>query len=457
MNNLDKLTQKIFTKFNDNSLFFCNIYLTATEENNAVVLFDMEGFVLKVCLDGVKTEYTIPEDRYVLVDVYEICIDENENMIHFSVWSEERGEEETELTFGSAKAEMMPCRKTYAVDHIWGVIVCMAADIYGRYSFDETFISEAERNYLPLVLELMKITDSSKAKPELPILTAYAEKYGLNEFTAIILNNVRRDKTGIYNKRFSGLDDVKYEPLWRELYMIFGELCRDYPTISEIIGLEPENIRIRKNISDTLYKAGYEGVYPDFRKTGELKGVHLTQSHDTAYFVGHEKNVLYMVHCDEMCSDGEPVIIFRSGTIIMKDGFDSNNADIYSSMFRNGGYHISNSFSCCTGIEDVSQAAAIAVKRAELKNLTRKERKAACVDKNFLSFLPVGMLMGLLFGVLWTLGMMIFVFLLEMLFGYSVGEALQLMTDTMWLYAAGTSGLAFGLAMTVIMYIANNK
>ena len=61
-------------------------------------------------------------------------------------------------------------------------------------------------------------------------------------------------------------------------------------------------------------------------------------------------------------------------------------------MFRNGGYHISNSFSCCAGNEDISQAAAIAVKRAELKKLTRKECKAADVDKNFLSFLLVGML-----------------------------------------------------------------
>ena len=41
MNNIDKLTQKIFSKFNDNSLFFSNIYLTGTEENKAVVLFDM--------------------------------------------------------------------------------------------------------------------------------------------------------------------------------------------------------------------------------------------------------------------------------------------------------------------------------------------------------------------------------------------------------------------------------
>lgn len=57
MNNIDKLTQKIFSKFNDDSLFYCNIYLTGTEENNAVVLFDMEGFILKVCLDKVKTEY----------------------------------------------------------------------------------------------------------------------------------------------------------------------------------------------------------------------------------------------------------------------------------------------------------------------------------------------------------------------------------------------------------------
>ncbi len=455
MNNIDKLTQKIFSKFNDNSLFFSNIYLTGTEENKAVVLFDMEGFILKVCLDELKTEYTMPEDSYVLVS--EMCIDENENVIHFSVWSEERGDEDFELKFDQANAEMMPCRKTYYSDGVWDIVVCMAADIYGRYCFDETFISEAERNYLPLVFELMKITDGSKAKPELPVLTAYAEKYGLNEFTAIILKNARRDKTGIYNKRFSGLDDVKYEPLWRELYMIFWGLCKEYPTVSEIIGLEPENIRIRKNITDTLHKAGYEGVYPDFRKTGELKGVHLTQSHDKAYLVGCEKNVLYMVHCDEMCSDGEPVIIFRSGTIVMKDGFDYSNADIYSSMFRNGGYHIEKSFSCCAGNEDISQAAEIAVKRAELKKLTRKECKAADVDKNLLSFLPVGMLMGLLFGVFLALGMMIVLFLFEMFVGSNAVEALQAIVDSRWLCAFGASGLAFGLAMTVLMYLAGRK
>lgn len=238
MNNIDKLTQKIFSKFNDDSLFYCNIYLTGTEENNAVVLFDMVGFILKVCLDKVKTEYTMPEDSYVLV--YEMCIDENENVIHFSVWSEERGEEDLELKFDRANAEMMPCRKTYNTDGVWDIVVCMAADIYGRYSFDETFISEAERDYLPLVLELMEITDSSKAKPELPVLTAYAEKYGLNEFTAIILKNVRRAKTGISNKRFSGLDDMKYEPLWRELYMIFGGFARIIPLYRKSSDLNPK-------------------------------------------------------------------------------------------------------------------------------------------------------------------------------------------------------------------------
>lgn len=229
----------------------------------------MEGFVLKVCLDKVKTEYTMPEDSYVLVS--EMCIDENENVIHFSVWSEERGDEDFELKFDRANAEMMPCRKTYNSDGVWDIVVCMAANIYDRYSFDETFISEAERNYLPLVLELMEITDSSKAKPELPVLTAYAEKYGLNEFTAIILKNVRRAKTGISNKRFSGLDDVKYEPLWRELYMIFWGLCKDYPTISEIIGLEPENIRIRKISPIRFIKQAMRAFIPISEKQVSLK------------------------------------------------------------------------------------------------------------------------------------------------------------------------------------------
>ena len=67
------------------------------------------------------------------------------------------------------------------------------------------------------------------------------------------------------------------------------------------------------------------------------------------------------------------------------------------------------------------------------------------------------MLAGLIFGVLWTLGMMIFAFLFEVLFGYGIGEALQLMTDTIWLYAAGATGLALGLAMTVVMYLEGRK
>ena len=142
---------------------------------------------------------------------------------------------------------------------------------------------------------------------------------------------------------------------------------------------------------------------------------------------------------------------------MMKDGFDYSNVDIYSSMFRNGGYHISNSFSCCAENEDISQAAEIAVKRAELKKLTRKECKAADVDKNLLSFLPVGMLMGLLFGVFLALGMMIVSFLFEMFVGSNAVEALQVIVDSRWLCAFGASGLAFGLAMTVIMYMAGRK
>ena len=50
-------------------------------------------------------------------------------------------------------------------------------------------------------------------------------------------------------------------------------------------------------------------------------------------------------------------------------------------MFRNGGYHISNSFSCYAGNEDISQAAAIAVKRAELKKLTRSDDEDETLDQ----------------------------------------------------------------------------
>ena len=67
------------------------------------------------------------------------------------------------------------------------------------------------------------------------------------------------------------------------------------------------------------------------------------------------------------------------------------------------------------------------------------------------------MLMGLLFGVFLALGMMIVLFLFEMFVGSSAVEALQAIVDSRWLCAFGASGLAFGLAMTVVMYLAGRK
>lgn len=163
-----------------------------------------------------------------------------------------------------------------------------------------------------------------------------------------------------------------------------------------------------------------------------------------------------MVHCDEMCSDGEPVIIFRSGTILMKDGFDSDTADIYSSMFRNGGYHISNSFSCCARNDDISQAAVIAVKRAELKSLHERNVKWQTLIRIFVvpSCRNVD---GTDFRRFMDARYDDFAFLFEMFVGSSAVEALQAIVDSKWLCAFGASGLVFGLAMTVVMYLAGRK
>ena len=60
------------------------------------------------------------------------------------------------------------------------------------------------------------------------------------------------------------------------------------------------------------------------------------------------------------------------------------------------------------------------------------------------------MLLGLLFGVFLALGMMIVLFLFEMFVGNSAVEALQVIIDSGWL-------CAFGLAMTVVMYLAGRK
>ncbi|MFR4021758.1 MAG: hypothetical protein ACLTZI_01375 [[Eubacterium] siraeum] len=66
--------------------------------------------------------------------------------------------------------------------------------------------------------------------------------------------------------------------------------------------------------------------------------------------------------------------------------------------------------------------------------------------------------MGLIFGVLWTLGMMILCFYLKPFVGSSAVEALQAIADSRLARVRSEHpGPVFGLAMTVVMYLAGRK
>lgn len=361
------------------------------------------------------------------------------------------------------------------VDSPWNYMGKVTEIILIKDSLPKCALNEAEKMILPLLndisfLMLLPYAKKVSEKPTFGEIKKYIEKYDYKKILNLVeqlSENYFDDKKQlrISEKLHRELDKAAYEPLWREIYNLIAESQKEYPVRSdecidrELLG------KTRAEIQYLMHENGYEGEYPDFYKDGVVKGIHIEESYGMTYFVGMEKKVDFFIHCNETSVDGHVNIEFLCGTSLVKR--NNKAEDFYSCMFNAGGkriFHQTSYGSEYVDIEgnkivaDLEQCVGIAIKKTELKKLTKSERIA---DKGFeipywQIFLFVFLIMGGFFAVCMTLGFLIIDVVMCIICG-QIQSIAELIFATPWLFVFGALWLLFGGAMGIVTVIAASR
>ena len=262
------------------------------------------------------------------------------------------------------------------------------------------------------------------------------------------------------------LCDKKKESEWRDLYKKLQDSQKEYKDKVTEICEEKTLLEIRKEIEDILKQHGYEGQYPDFEKRGNIKGFHLEKSYDMTYLVGNEKNVLHRIHCMESLEEPEYLIIqFLAGTAFLKD---DETEDIYGCLFNAKGKRLFYTVYAYIRLdekdsriitEELEDAIRIAVKKTELKRLTKKERiqyRGIANGSGIKEFLNVFLIGGGLYGIFMTIGMMLFTIVLSAICGQA-DEIPSMIMELPWWLVLAIGWIGFGGLMGILTVLADRK
>ena len=357
----------------------------------------------------------------------------------------------------------------------WMHLESVAGSILSKYTLPGELLNDREKELLPLIAEIAKLSywkyspDEFKSA-DFSHLKSYIIKFGCNELLPLIENLENellsdRKKSKMIERLNSKLNTQKYESLWRELYKLLTESQAEYP--SEAVALCPKELlnETRSNIQRLMEAHGYSGKYPDFVKKGAIRGIHLAESYGVSYFVGGEKNVMYYIHCTEEYFNEHLMIQFLCGTELLKK--NEAPGDIYSCIFNAKGRRLFKTVSYDSEYinpfgeheaDDLEQRVQIAVKRAELIKLTKEEKKEIVGPDIYywLLFLFVFVVMGGLFGIFMTAGLMLVGVIACLIFGQA--QAIPSMfTEIPWMALFLLAWGLFGAVMGVITVLGERK
>lgn len=370
------------------------------------------------------------------------------------------------------KEEIFNATSSIFITNPWDFLVETVSNIMekeeyvGQYSFNEK-----ERELLPLFKELKVFhwmySDRLTARCKFSVLKSYIKEFNFNS----LLKDFEKLETTLsnWNKRFQmserikeKLNQEKYEPLWRKIYNQVIESQAEYPIKTDVCCDKKDITELRNKIQQLMELHGYSGTYPHFVKHGSMDKIHLAQSYKMSYFVGKEKNVEYHIYCNEEFYSGQFTIQFLCGTALLRKG--TNICDIFSCFFNANGKRFVNEISYETSFNNyalshnLENIARIAVKKAELIKLTKEEREL--YDNNKIVSIPIilfgALFMGLLFGILMTLGMMLVCAIITLLVA-GPQEILPMIIEMPWLCVFIFCVVGFGVAMSIVNFLAERK
>lgn len=466
----------LVTVLNDNSVFRRTLILCNVSEFPQPINEEITSFEIECC------NIAVTEDGYSLSGV-------------LLFWDNfEPDYPNVQITFSNVvlKTECYCGTADEISDTPWEYLGEIAVNIYLKSITTDGLCNAKEQELLPLLKELAYIRNPWEIPVEyisgsLPHLTALANQYGYKKLLPLIANiekvSYRSNKYDLYVKRLiNALCHQSYEPLWRDIWNRVIDSQQDYPSKASL--LCPADILqdTQVSIQRFMEKHGYEGTYPDFVRKAPLQGIHLEGSYDMNYFVGMKERATYHIHCSESVNErldeNEYLTVqFLCGTSLSET--ESTYNDIYSCLFNAGGkrfFHImryNHKLSTSgKGIDlalellgpeacpdNLEQCVTIAVKKNQLKKLTKEERKlyrGYGDNPSALLFYGILFIGGILFAACMMLAATIMEFLATVIFG-QLHKFPEMFLNTPWLEIFLFCCLGFGIPMAIIFLIGNRK
>lgn len=348
-------------------------------------------------------------------------------------------------------------------DTPWEHLQSIAYDVCQKASLLSGDVNESEQKLLPLLTEINRLgwwEGSLVANnTDFPLLKGLFGQYGLDRL-AILLERIEQEDEGkkrswLIQRLNDRLNDRQCEPLWRAVFETIKASQTTYPSKAQVCCPSDLLAETKSTIQGVIEQHGFSGSYPNFVKEGTLRGVRLAESYGMSYFVGAEKHVVYHIHCAEEWNGGALSVQFLCGTAFLKDGEKAD--DIYACIFNSKGRRVFQSVWFESG-EMVEKSAEIAVKKVELSRLTKEERKWYYGEDwpVFGIFWSVFLIMGGLFGVLMTLGMMLIAVLMTIIFG-QVHAIPAMFVEIPWWLLFLIAWVGFGGAMGIVTVWSKRK
>lgn len=401
----------------------------------------------------------VPEGADVL-DFASLIKREEEYRLVGEAWNEETEElSPFTIRFSGASVEAVPCRadEDFGLNSPWGLLTISASSIMEKYSVSEDLLNDGEKELLPLLAELTKLAYQKELSAPwngtgFPQLKAYIRNAGYSELLSA-LEKVEKDFSNCrrFQILFTKLDQGKYEPLFRELWNKIVATQRAYPSASQIEIPHIKLVGIRRRVTKMMEELGYCGTYPDFYKTGLVKGIRLEESHGLDCFVCGDKRAAFHIHCKELTGQKMQLLLF-CGTQLLKKNQEPG--DIFSCMFNTRGRTFTKMVLC--EVEEpgrLETVMPIADKLAQLRKLTREERDQIHEGKvpSLVWFLGCLILGGFFFSIL-------FIPLIMGIDAFSCWRAGEpvILSDAPWLKIFFGTWLTFGGLTGALMALMNH-
>lgn len=403
-----------------------------------------------------------PSNRYQLVSVLEN-------------WEDDTTKDCT-IAFSDARIDttVTNALSTLSLCSAWDIVTHAASDILQKHSLPGDYCNEQEKAVLPILADLCSLTPWAYISEEFEasdfsVLRKLLTKYNYTKPLNIIekINNTTHEKKRdrLTNKLLALLKRQQYEPLWREIYNLISASQCGYPDAVPVLCNKEILHETREKIQKRMEAHGYSGNYPDFMKKGSITGLHSVTSGFSSYIVGMEKNVVFHIHFSEVLQNEEIAIEIFCGTEILRK--DETSGDIYSCMFEADGRRLINTIYFVVYDRDDPLSylsndpidfVDIAVKKAEIKKLTKFEREKANMQKFPLlkMFLFCLFGAGFAFGILMTIYMILLAFVINLFAGVEQPFT-SLFGDGFWVKSFLFSSLGFGGLFGIFMVFAFRK